>query len=103
MAATPARSASDRLAASTGSSGVPEGPANAREQSGSWSRCIADADGQPGQNNQGPGAGQGGKGGTIVLNGEQPDGCASANGGKGGNGNRGSNAGRGGDGGTIKF
>jgi hypothetical protein len=61
------------------------------------SRCIANADGQPGKDNQGPGAG---RGGTIVLNGEQPDGCASANGGKG---NRGSNAGRGGDGGTIKF
>jgi hypothetical protein len=65
--------------------------------------CIANADGQPGKNNQGPGAGQGGKGGTIVLNGQQPADCASANGGDGGNGNRGSNAGRGGDGGKIKF
>ena len=67
------------------------------------SRCTANADGQPGRNNQGPGAGQGGKGGAIVLNGAQPDRCVSANGGNGGNGNRGSNAGRGGDGGTIRF
>jgi hypothetical protein len=67
------------------------------------SPCIANADGQPGKNNQGPEAGQGGKGGAIVFEGEQPDGCVSANGGKGGNGNRGSNAGRGGDGGKIEF
>ncbi len=66
-------------------------------------KCITNADGQPGKNNQGPGAGRGGKGGSIALDGKQPDGCVSANGGNGGNGNRGGDAGRGGDGGTIKF
>jgi len=81
--------------AGTGSNDPPENTAA--------SRCIADADGQPGKNNQGPGAGQGGKGGDIVLKGEQPAGCVSADGGKGGNGNRGSNAGRGGNGGKIEF
>jgi hypothetical protein len=79
------------------------GNRNEPPENSAASRCIANADGQPGRNNQGPGAGQGGKGGAIVLNGEQPGGCISANGGKGGNGNRGSNAGRGGGGGTIRF
>jgi hypothetical protein len=67
------------------------------------SPCITNADGKPGKNNQGPGAGRGGKGGTIVLKSKEPDGCASANGGDGGSGNRGPDAGGGGDGGKIKF
>jgi hypothetical protein len=65
--------------------------------------CVLNADGKPGKNNQGAGAGNGGKGGTIALNGKKPDGCVSANGGNGGNGNSGSNSGNGGAGGTIKF
>jgi hypothetical protein len=76
---------------------------NDRPENTAPSECIVNADGQPGKNNQGSGAGQGGKGGAIALQGERPDGCVSANGGKGGNGNRGSNAGRGGDGGSIKY
>src|SRR5262249_58796941 len=52
------------------------------------SPCVTNADGRPGKNNQGPGAGRGGKGGTIVLKGKRPDGCVSANGGHGGNGNQ---------------
>ncbi|HKD25350.1 MAG TPA: hypothetical protein VKC66_05470 [Xanthobacteraceae bacterium] len=67
------------------------------------SPCVTNADGRPGKNNQGPGAGRGGKGGTIVLKGKRPDGCVSANGGDGGNGNQDPDAGGGGDGGTIKF
>jgi hypothetical protein len=67
------------------------------------SPCITNADGQLGKDNQGPGAGRGGKGGTIVLKGKQPEGCVGGNGGNGGNGNRGPDAGGGGDGGTIKF
>jgi hypothetical protein len=73
------------------------------DQPGNKTPCIVNADGAPGKNNQGPGAGQGGKAGTIILNGKLPDGCVSASGGKGGNNNRGSNAGQGGNGGTIKF
>jgi len=65
--------------------------------------CVTNADGQPGKDNQGPNAGNGGKGGTIDLNGTLPSGCVSANGGNGGNHNRGGNSGNGGNGGTIKF
>jgi hypothetical protein len=79
------------------------GDENNRPESTVASPCITNADGQPGKNNQGPRAGRGGKGGTIVLKGQQPDGCVSAKGGNGGNGNRGSNAGGGGDGGRIEF
>src|SRR6266436_4069124 len=79
------------------------GDENNRPENTVASPCITNADGQPGKNNQGPGAGRGGKGGTIVLKGKQPDGCVSANGGDGGNGNRGPDAGGGGDGGKIKF
>ncbi len=79
------------------------GDENNRPENTVASPCITNADGQPGKNNQGPGAGRGGKGGTIVLKGKQPDGCVSANGGNGGSGNRGSDAGRGGDGGRIEF
>jgi hypothetical protein len=67
------------------------------------SSCITNVDGQPGKNSQGRGAGWGGKGGTIVIKGNQPDSCVSANGGNGGDGNRGPDAGGGGNGGNIKF
>src|SRR5262249_46069566 len=42
------------------------------------SPCVTNADGRPGKNNQGPGAGRGGKGGTIVLKGKRPARCRSA-------------------------
>ena len=79
------------------------GDGNNRRENTAASPCMTNADGQPGKNNQGPGAGRGGDGGTIVLKGKQPDGCVSANGGNGGDGNQGPDAGRGGNGGRIKF
>jgi hypothetical protein len=79
------------------------GNGNNRPKHAVASACITNVDGQPGKNSQGRGAGRGGKGGTIVVRGKQPDGCVSANGGNGGDGNRGPDAGGGGDGGNIKF
>src|SRR5260221_5056642 len=67
------------------------------------SPCITNADGKPGKNNQGPGAGRGGKGGTIVLKGKEPDGCVSANGGDGGNRKPSPHARRGGEGGKSQI
>jgi len=97
MIALAALSLAPALDACAGSDG------NDRPENTAVSPCMTNADGQPGKNNQGPGAGVGGKGGTTVLKGKQPNGCVSANGGDGGSGNRGSNSGRGGDGGRIEF
>ena len=63
--------------------------------------CITNADGKPGASD-GSGA-NGGKGGTINLNGKTPTGCVSANGGNGGQASGSANSGNGGQGGTIKF
>jgi hypothetical protein len=53
--------------------------------------CVTNKDGKPGENNSaGPNVGNGGKGGTIVLDGEvAPGDCVSANGGDGGSNNLG--------------
>lgn len=70
--------------------------------------CMTNADGQPGAHNSaGPNTGNGGAGGTIILEGKPaPGDCVSANGGKGGSFNWGTNlgnTGNGGKGGKITF
>jgi hypothetical protein len=69
--------------------------------------CVSAADGKPGTNNSAPGTGNGGKGGTVIIDGKAASGgCYSANGGDGGSNNYswGKNnvvGGNGGDGGKI--
>jgi hypothetical protein len=69
--------------------------------------CVVTADGEDGKDNEvGAKAGNGGKGGTVVIEGGmKPNGCISVRGGNGGNNNKGPNSGNGGNGGTstIKF